>query len=65
MQGIRIIRRDRQDGRVKTFRVGDVPLPLQRQRLREYALYVRQLVARCGRRRHAGGTFPPQLDYRF
>ena len=65
MQGIGIVRRDRQDGRVKTFRVGDVPLPLQRQRLREYARYVRRLVARCGRGRHAGGTFPHQLDYRF
>lgn len=36
MQGIGIVRRDREDRRVETLRVSDLPVPLQRQRLREH-----------------------------
>lgn len=65
MQGIGIVRHDRQDGQVETFCFDDLPLPLQRRCLRKHARQVRRLVARCGRGRHARGTFLHQLEYRL
>lgn len=46
MQSIEVIRPDREDGRIKLFRIGKAPLPMHFESLRKCLRYVEWFAAR-------------------